>query len=471
MRREAASQTTRSFNYAILPNEPEYGTPPPPPATIGRSASVSVTHGTSLRNQAADLHPIDRPPGATIPDANLKRDGFADLHRVDIMPEVRVKGANLKRDSSADLHRVDEQPEVRVVGANLAREIAFDLRPVDTAVEVKTAGANLKRDTAADFHVVDVRPPVRIPGANLKREALPEPDMGEVKPGIFVAPSVFALPITTVTVANTAAAGASPSILTMYLNITEQISRAPDSPSQFSNKLANIAQFSPPQPMIYYAAPFAEVARGGVPTNVREIKCSGGVIPEPADVARCQTTTEMWSFSSFNRTSHVARTISFSGPVVFSTDEFTTTTTIRFSSVMTNTKLVPTGIVVRSTLGSDGPTITIPVTKPAVTSTIVLDRLSTSSASSTAADEATTTFITSTVVQTVTVPGPSATATGATAAELSNEAPTSSISPPAQSVPPTPSSPALDLGSSTPADGVAGLNESGTTSGGAPILP
>lgn len=433
-RRGAEAQTTQSFNYAILPNEPEYGTPPPPPPTKslttivdGRGSSQSAATSISIKPRAADLQQVDE------------------------IPEVIVPEANLKRDSPADLHQVDTVPEVRIVGANLKREVLMDSRQVENAPEVKIAGANLKRDTAADLHVVNGRPAVRIPGANLKREALPDPVMGEVKPGIFVASAASVVLVTTVTVPNTAAAVSTSSVASVYLNITEQVSRVLDPPSQLSNKVADVAQFSAPQATIYYAAPFAEVARAGVPTHVHEIKCSGGVIPEPTDPARCQTTTELWSLSSFNLISYVARTVSFSGPVVFSTADFTTTTTIQFSSVTMSTRFVSTGMVVRSTLSSDGPTVTIPITNPATTSTIVLGRLSTSSASSRIDGEATTTFITSTVVETVTIPGPS----NAVAMDLSRDTP---------AVSGLPSEP------KTPVEGLAGLNEPEATSGYVPIL-
>lgn len=144
--------------------------------------------------------------------------------------------------------------------------------------------------------------------------------------------------------------------------------------SKFNSvKLANVAQFSPPQPTKYYAAPWQEIAEGGVPTTVLGITCNGGLQPlgectmpdtdGDAEKCECSTVTEKWSVATLTATRYGTTIVSFDGPVAVTlADGRSTTTSISFVDTISTTATFLVEQVRRTTLTTPGGTVTATAT-------------------------------------------------------------------------------------------------------------
>ncbi|ETN45581.1 uncharacterized protein HMPREF1541_09413 [Cyphellophora europaea CBS 101466] len=96
-------------------------------------------------------------------------------------------------------------------------------------------------------------------------------------------------------------------------------------------------------PGTYYAAPWYDVARGGVPPSVQAVECDGSHVG-------CTTFSERWSITSLLRTVTETRPISYSGPVVVADGTRTYTTTISVATVTTTTRVTYSASVIRRRL-------------------------------------------------------------------------------------------------------------------------
>jgi len=150
------------------------------------------------------------------------------------------------------------------------------------------------------------------------------------------------------------------------------------------NKLAHL---SPPQPTRYYAAPWAEIAQGGVPTHVKGITCYGGLPPAgecttpdtdgDTEPCECAVQNEIWSVTTLAETRVGTTIASFDGPVVVTVDGTTRTTSINFTSTVTTTRTYESVLVIHSTLEageavSVEPTVTVAQTSiPSATMTLL----------------------------------------------------------------------------------------------------
>lgn len=150
---------------------------------------------------------------------------------------------------------------------------------------------------------------------------------------------------------------------TMALNGT-------NSTLSLENKLALV---SAPQPTKYYAAPWVEVAAGGVPTHVKGMTCYGGLPPAgecttpdsdgDTEGCECSVQDEVWSVSTLSATRVGTTVASFDGDVIVTGGGgMMTTTSISFVSTLTTTRVDVVESIVRRTLGpgeSFEPTVTI----------------------------------------------------------------------------------------------------------------
>lgn len=150
------------------------------------------------------------------------------------------------------------------------------------------------------------------------------------------------------------------------------------------NKLAHL---SPPQPTRYYAAPWTEIAQGGVPTHVKGITCYGGLPPAgecttpdtdgDTEPCECAVQNEIWSVTTLAETRVGTTIASFDGPVVVTIAGTTRTTSINFTSTVTTTRTYESVLVVHSTLAageavSVEPTVTVAQTSiPSATMTLL----------------------------------------------------------------------------------------------------
>lgn len=152
------------------------------------------------------------------------------------------------------------------------------------------------------------------------------------------------------------------------------------------NKLAHL---SPPQPTKYYAAPWEEIAQGGIPTHVKGIACYGGLPPAgecttpdtdgDTESCECSVDDEVWSLTTLSETRVGTTVASFDGPVVVTVGGTTSTTSISFTSTLTTTSTYESISVVHSTLKagesasvSVEPTITVEQTSiPSATMTLL----------------------------------------------------------------------------------------------------
>ncbi|KAK5095531.1 hypothetical protein LTR70_003454 [Exophiala xenobiotica] len=152
------------------------------------------------------------------------------------------------------------------------------------------------------------------------------------------------------------------------------------------NKLAH---FSPPQPTKYYAAPWEEIAQGGIPTYVKGITCYGGLPPAgecttpdadgDTEPCECSVDDEVWSLTTLSETRVGTTVASFDGLVVVTVGSTTSTTSISFTSTLTTTSTYESVSVIHSTLkpgesasASVEPTITVEQTSiPSATMTLL----------------------------------------------------------------------------------------------------
>lgn len=145
-------------------------------------------------------------------------------------------------------------------------------------------------------------------------------------------------------------------------------------------------QLSPPQPTRYYAAPWYQLtgAFGAVPTNVKGITCYGGVEPPESCVdpdadtepCGCDIDDEVWRVISLTRTTIGTSVVSYDGPVVVTASGQTSTTSVSFTSVVTTTREIVAGGIVKSTIltSSNGDDATVYATEtsfPSVTMTML----------------------------------------------------------------------------------------------------
>lgn len=152
------------------------------------------------------------------------------------------------------------------------------------------------------------------------------------------------------------------------------------------NHQANAAELSPPAPTKYYAAPWYEILRGGVPTHVKGITCYGGVeplgdclvpdTPGDGDLEKCECSTvdESWTITTQKLTRVGFTVASFNGPVLVTAGTLTTTTRISFTTTVQTTKTFTQASVKKITLSTPTikPTITATLTKiPSATISLV----------------------------------------------------------------------------------------------------
>lgn len=144
-------------------------------------------------------------------------------------------------------------------------------------------------------------------------------------------------------------------------------------------EMQNAADFSPPQPTRYWAAPWQAVARGGVPDIVYDITCYGGMVPlgdctvpdSDGDMEKCEcsTITESWSVSTYTVTRYGTTEVSFDGPVAVTlADGRTTRTTLSFTDTFSTTATFQQEVVITSRLGEDTVTATLTSTPSATIS-------------------------------------------------------------------------------------------------------